>query len=80
VASLKPLIGQEVLAVMGKGTAKAGQSAPWMLIDASDDEELLTAANDYLGTTDSEPKPGDVDPKQGLLNALKGLPGSTVVN
>ena len=30
VGSLKGRIGQKVLAVLGKGTAKPGQSAPWI--------------------------------------------------
>jgi hypothetical protein len=35
VGSLKGRVGQKVLAVLGKGTAKPGQSAPWVLIDAT---------------------------------------------
>jgi hypothetical protein len=48
VGSLKNSIGQQVLAVMGKGTAKAGQSAPWTLIDASTNEAAIGAATAYL--------------------------------
>ena len=33
---------------MGKGVAKAGQSAPWILVDASNDPEAKTAAAAYL--------------------------------
>lgn len=87
VSSLRPLIGRSVLGVMGKGTAKQGQSAPWMLHDASDSAEAVEAANAYfssrpnLGVSGvsmgSEPEEA-IDAKQGLANALKGLPGAKV--
>jgi hypothetical protein len=48
IGSLKGQIGKRVLGVMGKGTAKAGQSAPWVLIDASQDANAVTAATAYL--------------------------------
>ena len=48
VGSLKARIGQKVLAVMGKGTAKAGQSAPWVLNDASGVPQAVDAATAYL--------------------------------
>lgn len=48
VGSLKARIGQKVLAVMGKGTAKAGQSAPWVLLDASGNDTAVQAATAYL--------------------------------
>lgn len=48
IGSLKGQIGKRVLGVMGKGTAKAGQSAPWVLIDASQDADAVTAATAYL--------------------------------
>lgn len=48
VSSLRPLIGQQILAHMGKGVAKNNQSAPWMLIDASEDEDAVAQANVYL--------------------------------
>jgi hypothetical protein len=78
VSSLRSMIGQQVLAVMGKGTAKPGQSAPWMLHDASDNTDAVNAANDYLNTNPVAAEPDTVDPKEGLANALKGLPGATV--
>jgi hypothetical protein len=37
-----------VLAVLGKGTAKPGQSAPWILVDATTDADCVTAATAYL--------------------------------
>lgn len=48
VGSLKPSIGKRILAVMGKGTAKQGQSPPWVLIDATANSEAVTAATNYL--------------------------------
>jgi hypothetical protein len=48
VGSLKGNIGKRVLGVMGKGVAKAGQSAPWILLDASANEAAVKAATAYL--------------------------------
>jgi hypothetical protein len=48
VGSLKGRIGQKVLAVLGKGTAKPGQSAPWILVDATTDADCVKAATAYL--------------------------------
>lgn len=48
VGSLKNRIGQKVLAVLGKGTAKPGQSAPWVLVDASTEKPAVKAATAYL--------------------------------
>ena len=52
-SGLKPRIGERVLAVMGKGTAKPGQSAPWILIDASQEAEAVKAATAYLESLES---------------------------
>lgn len=46
--NLRDRIGQKVLAVMGQGTARPGQSAPWILIDASLRPEAVKAATEYL--------------------------------
>jgi len=48
VGSLKGRIGQKVLAVLGKGIAKPGQFAPWILVDATTDDECVKAAQAYL--------------------------------
>jgi hypothetical protein len=48
IGALKGRVGQRVLGVMGKGQAKAGQSAPWVLIDASGNEAAVKAATAYL--------------------------------
>lgn len=48
IGALKARVGQKVLAVMGKGTAKPGQQAPWVLQDCSTNEAAVTAATAYL--------------------------------
>lgn len=48
VGSLKGRVGQKVLAVLGKGTAKPGQSAPWILVDATTEPDAVKAATAYL--------------------------------
>lgn len=53
VTSLKSRIGQKVLGVMGKGVAKPGQSAPWVLVDASGEQSAVTAATAYLESLSS---------------------------
>jgi hypothetical protein len=48
VGSLKARIGQRVLGVMGKGEAKPGQTAPWVLKDASGEAKAVEAATAFL--------------------------------
>ena len=48
IGSLKGQIGKRVLGVMGKGTAKAGQAPPWVLVDASGNADAVKAATAYL--------------------------------
>ena len=48
VGSLKGRVGQKVLGTMGKGTAKPGMSAPWILQDASGNDKAVAAATAYL--------------------------------
>ena len=48
VGSLKGRVGQKVLAVLGKGMAKPGQSAPWVLIDATGEPDAIAAATAYM--------------------------------
>lgn len=48
VGSLKSRIGGKVLGRMGKGNAKPGQTAPWILVDASGDTNDVAAATAYL--------------------------------
>jgi len=48
VSGLKDKIGKRVLGVVGKGSAKAGKSQPWILVVAN--EEQTQAAAEYLST------------------------------
>lgn len=48
VSTLKSNIGAQVLARMGKGIAKPGKSAPWILIDATTNDADVALATDYL--------------------------------
>lgn len=45
---LKSRVGQYVLGVLGQGQAKAGQSPPWRLQDASTDAKSVKRAQAYL--------------------------------
>jgi hypothetical protein len=47
--ALKDKIGQRVLARIGQGTARAGKSAPWVLIDATGNPDDLAKANAFIG-------------------------------
>ena len=71
VGSLKGRIGQKVLAVLGKGTAKPGQSAPWILVDATTDNDCVKAATTYL---DSIAGNQFADPEVEQLAADSGNP------
>ena len=48
VSSLKARMGHKVLGIMGKGDAKPGQTAPWVLKDASGEPKAVEAATAYL--------------------------------
>jgi hypothetical protein len=48
VGALKPRVGLMVLATLGQGVAKAGQSAPYVLTDASNDPAAAAAATAHL--------------------------------
>ena len=59
VGTLKRRIGEKVLAVLGKGDAKAGQAPPWILVDATTDADCITAATAYLdsiGASQADPE------------------------
>lgn len=75
VSSLRPLIGQQILAHMGKGVAKKNQSAPWMLIDAADDDDAVAQANVYLagmgGSTVTDAGESESQSVVNKLNASK---------
>lgn len=48
VSSLQTRLGQMVLAVMGQGQPKPGQSPPWILNDAANDPNAVQAAQAWL--------------------------------
>jgi hypothetical protein len=48
VSALKGRIGQTVLGTLGQGQAKPGQSAPWVLADATADQAAVTRATAFL--------------------------------
>jgi hypothetical protein len=85
VGSLKGRIGQKVLAVLGKGTAKPGQSAPWLLIDATTQGDAVQAATAYMngliaaGFTTAEPAVQELaeQSKNPMLAAALGKLGAT---
>ena len=47
--ALKSKVGHKVLARIGQGTAKPGKSAPWILLDATNDAVAVAKANAYIG-------------------------------
>lgn len=48
VSSLKARAGQKVLARLGQGVAKPGQSAPWVLNDETNNAQSVSAAEAHL--------------------------------
>ena len=48
IGSLKNRVGQKVLGTVGKGVAKPGQNAPWVLFDAAADKTSVDKATAYL--------------------------------
>ena len=44
-SQLKPKVGQMVLGRLGQGTAKPGQSAPWMLTEPTDADRTVGLAH-----------------------------------
>ena len=53
--SLRPNIGKKVLARIGKGVAKPGKSAPWVLLNATDNQADVAKATAYLAGSVSAP-------------------------
>jgi hypothetical protein len=41
ISQLKPNVGRKVLGRLGQGAAKPGQSAPWTLSDATDEDKTI---------------------------------------
>jgi len=65
-SALKPNIGKSVLARLGQGVAKPGKSAPWILIDATADEEAVAKATAYLA--------GGLAPVNAVVNGVEITP------
>jgi hypothetical protein len=85
VGSLKGRVGQKVLGTMGKGTAKPGMSAPWILQDASGNDKAVTAATAYLTgqvaaqlTEPAAPAPSAKPTMSALDAALANLEASAI--
>ena len=55
--ALKPNIGKQVLARIGQGTAKPGKSAPWILVNATDNQADIDKATAYLAGQVAAPAP-----------------------
>jgi len=53
ISQLKPNVGRKVLGRLGQGTAKPGQSAPWTLADATDEDKAVARA--YVQKTAAPP-------------------------
>jgi hypothetical protein len=49
-SSLKPNIGKQVLARIGQGVAKPGKSAPWILVNATENPADVEKATAYLAS------------------------------
>lgn len=82
IGSLKGQIGKRVLGVMGKGTAKPGQAAPWVLVDASSNADAVKAATAYLtgqvAQTMAAPDPVASPSGDALTAALSNLAAAGV--
>ena len=85
VGSLKGRVGQKVLGTMGKGTAKPGMSAPWILQDASGNDKAVAAATAYLTgqvaaqlTEPAAPAPSAKPTMSALDAALANLEASAI--
>lgn len=48
IGSFKKDIGKRLLGKLGKGEAKPGQSAPWVLVDLTGNEKAVAAATKYM--------------------------------
>lgn len=66
VGALANTVGQKVLAYLRVGVAAPGKTAPYLLIDASEDQDALAAAGAAQGDT---PAPGSVPQGSGSVDA-----------
>jgi hypothetical protein len=73
IGSLKSQVGKRVLGVLGKGTAKPGQAAPWVLDDATSDAKAVKAATAYLTNANASTITPIKDDTSALDAALENL-------
>lgn len=73
IGSLKSQVGKRVLGVLGKGTAKPGQAAPWVLDDATGDAKAVKAATAYLTNATASTITPITDDTSALDAALENL-------
>jgi hypothetical protein len=66
--ALKTKIGQKVLARVSQGTAKAGKSAPWILLDATGDADAVAKANAFIAGTPAVASAPAVAPASANIN------------
>ena len=59
-SALKQKVGEKVLARIGQGQAKAGKSAPWVLLDATGDADAVAKANAHIGNAGAAPAAAEV--------------------
>lgn len=74
VGSLRSRVGQKVLGVMSKGVAKPGQTAPWILQDASSVPEAVAAAKEYMASVPAQPAAAGPDELAAALSKLGATP------
>ena len=71
IGALKSRTGSRVLARMGKGTARPGMAPPWVLLDATSDQEAVAKARAYLAAlTPATPAAAPAPAAGGLESAL----------
>lgn len=82
IGSLKGRVGQRVLATLGRGVAKPGQQAPWVLTDMSNDSGAINDATRYLTdktaaslSAPSQPATSGMELTPEMLAALSNLTG-----
>lgn len=86
VSALKPNIGAQVLARIGQGTAKPGKSAPWILVDATNDSAAVAKATTYIAnglqkpTTSAPAAEKAIDANDPAIQALLAQLGGTVIS
>lgn len=80
-SALKPNIGKQVLARVGQGVAKPGKSAPWILVNALDNQADVAKATAFLtavvapATSQAAPTPpanAEITPEIAALLAKLG--------